>query len=510
MKMNFLFAAVCTLVLLVLPHPHAVGGTGGPAPAPSGGSGKPQDIVISVNGIVTGLRCADMDGDGLLDLVVLTGTDPAKSSTRGVTIWSQKKDGTFHPLTLRAEWVRNAFLFDTGEFDGAPGKELLIVRKGSVSLAGIRKGTLKMLPGGCDVETLYHGSVHRKFVFLDSSFDLDGDGLDDPIIPSDEGYVTLLKGLQRKCSFSDPVAKRAKGVARVDNSLFVVTAEAGKLRVVSCRTGPPLVVGEEGGKIVARRFDSKKDGFVRMESGRGFGAYGDSVKVGTLEYTGTVVGDFFGRGNPDLLLSSRSGKVGILTNLKTVHTFYTMTPQAPENSVLLAPRQRIANAGICAMPTFSDLDGDGHDDLVLRFVEASMLAKFLETLLDRVVITCQAFRFQPEKGNFSFDPDWSREVPVPADCFETVGIEGLVRLDNDFTGDGRPDLVVYDSDRLLFYRGESSSGWFSSQEIDFKSRPFYQAAGPFPGPLLVADVDGDGKKEIITSGKNIVRVIHVN
>jgi hypothetical protein len=45
--------------------------------------------------------------------------------------------------------------------------------------------------------------------------------------------------------------------------------------------------------------------------------------------------------------------------------------------------------------------------------------------------------------------------------------------------------------------------------VDFKSRPFYQVAGPFPGPLLTVDADGDGRQDIITYGDTIVRVIHV-
>ena len=214
-------------------------------------------------------------------------------------------------------------------------------------------------------------------------------------------------------------------------------------------------------------------------------------------------------GRPNLLLSERSGQIGILTKLKTKHTFFDIIEYPQKGELDFKPRQIIANAGICAKPTFSDLDVDGHDDLILRFVEASILAKFLEAMLDRVIITCQAFLFHPEKGTYSFEPDWSREVPVPSDCFETVGIEGLTMMDSDFTGDGQPDLVIYESDRLNFFRGERDEGFFSTTEVSFVSRPFYQVAGPFPGPLTVVDLDGDGRKEIITAGDTIVRVIHV-
>jgi hypothetical protein len=333
------------------------------------------------------------------------------------------------------------------------------------------------------------------------------------VIPSEEEYLVLLEGLKTIVPIADPAGDRSfidRRIGSFENAFFAVVAEAGKVRAFPIPNALPLLLLESGGKIFGHRFDPARGSFACLKSADGeFGSYARGVKVGTLEYRGTLFGDFFGTGRPDLLLSQRSGRVGILTNLKTKHTFFTMKENADTGELQLTPRQIIANEGICAKPAFSDLNADGYDDLVLGFVKASILAKFLEAILDRVVITCQAFLFDPKKGTFSFNPDWSREVPVPSDCFETVGIDGLAKMDSDFSGDGRPDLVIYESDRLLFYRGERSSGLFSSREVDFKSRPFYQVAGPFPGPLLTVDVDGDGRQDIITYGDTIVRIIHV-
>jgi len=90
-----------------------------------------------------------------------------------------------------------------------------------------------------------------------------------------------------------------------------------------------------------------------------------------------------------------------------------------------------------------------------------------------------------------------------------VGVEGLIRLDGDYSGDGRPDMVIYDDDRLLMKRGEEDSGWFSNQEVAFGSKPFYQIAGPFPGPILFQSIDSDDCPEIITFGKKMVRIVYV-
>ena len=155
------------------------------------------------------------------------------------------------------------------------------------------------------------------------------------------------------------------------------------------------------------------------------------------------------------------------------------------------------------------MNADGAKDLVFLYVKTSFLSKLLEMLLDRVVITCQAHLFQPKEGRFSYEPDWSEDVSVPALSFRVVGVEGLVQFDGDYNQDGRPDMVVYDTDRLLFKRGERDEGFFSTREVSFRDRPFYQIGGPFPGPVLDEDLDFDGCPEIITYGGDAVRVVYV-
>ncbi len=472
-----------------------------------GAQGDNEDILIELDAKVTDLRCADLSGDGLQDLVVLTQSDPPKPWKRGIAVYVQQKDGSFTAVHIPAEWTRESFLVDIGRFDREGGEEILIVSKEAVGVIGIRKGEPKRIVEGIPLSSLFQGGVHNDFYFLDCSLDLDGDGLDDAIVATDTEYVVLFDGLTRAVPIAEPVEKK---IERFENSFFAVSVEAAKTRVLPFDGESPFIVLESGGQLIGRRYDRKTGSFVRMASTeKKYGSFSDEVKVGTLEYTGTMLGDFNRSGRPNLLLSERSGQIGILTKLKTKHTFFDIIEYPQKGELDFKPRQIIANAGICAKPTFSDLDVDGHDDLILRFVEASILAKFLEAMLDRVIITCQAFLFHPEKGTYSFEPDWSREVPVPSDCFETVGIEGLTMMDSDFTGDGQPDLVIYESDRLNFFRGERDEGFFSTTEVSFVSRPFYQVAGPFPGPLTVVDLDGDGRKEIITAGDTIVRVIHV-
>jgi hypothetical protein len=285
---------------------------------------------------------------------------------------------------------------------------------------------------------------------------------------------------------------------------------ASKIKCLNCPGENPLIVLETDGKIMAYRYLPGKDRFLTLTgTGSGFGSYSSQVKEGTIEYSGIFFCEAKGRKYPGFLLSHRRGRTGILAELRTIHTVYDFREIREDGEIDMRPSQKIITEGISGAPVFSDLNADGYEDLVLLYVKTGALTKLLELIFDRVVITCQAHLFMPDKQRYTHDPTWCEDVSVPTLSFRDVGVEGLIRLDGDYSGDGRPDMVVYDSDRMLIKRGERDSGFFSSQEVSFKSRPFYHIGGPFPGPVMIVNVDRDASPEIITYGKNIVRIVHV-
>jgi len=472
-----------------------------------------EDLIIKIEGQVKSAVFEDLNGDSLKDLIVMVSPSSQNHKVVPLQVYIQKKTGKFDLLTIPPGYYKDAAFIDVGNYGPSPGKEILFIEKDLVKVLYIdNEGKSKLYPDTVPVKALFFSKAHRFSHCLGFATDVDGNGFDDPMVPITDGYAVLLS-----CgdgSFKAPIAISYPvecSIQSSGNTFFSIMTLVSKLVRLKHPGELPMIILETEGNITKFQYQPDKAVFSRVKSKwAGFGSYSAEKKEGSVEYSGIFFNDYVKGAPPAFLLSHREGRTGILAGLKTTHTYYHLK-EDQKNKVLEAfPMQKIVTDGISGAPVFSDLNADGYKDLALLYVKTSFLTKLLEFILDRVVITCQAHIYDPKSQRFSYAPDWSEDVSVPALSFRVVGIEGLIRLDGDYTGDGRPDMVVYDTDRLILKRGEKDSGWFSSKEISFNERPFYQIGGPFPGPILFQNVDIDPRPEIITFGKNIVRIIYVH
>ena len=129
-----------------------------------------------------------------------------------------------------------------------------------------------------------------------------------------------------------------------------------------------------------------------------------------------------------------------------------------------------------------DVDGDGKPDLIVTNDYSN---------------TVSVFRNTSTSGSFSFAPKVD---------FTTGGApQGVAICDVD--GDGKPDMVVtnYNSNTVSVFRNTSTSGSITTSsfapEVNF-------ATGPEAYGLAIADMDGDGKPDIVVTnfGSNTVSV----
>jgi uncharacterized repeat protein (TIGR01451 family) len=149
-----------------------------------------------------------------------------------------------------------------------------------------------------------------------------------------------------------------------------------------------------------------------------------------------------------------------------------------------APRVDMACGSGPYLTSIADLDGDGKPDLVaVNYYDGNI----------------SLFRNISTNGTLSFAP----RVDLPSFGGAPLGFAVA-----DVDGDGKLDLVVSDSsnNRVLVYRNISTVGTLTTNSF---AAPVAFSAGNSPAAVRVRDLDGDGKPDIVcvNSGDNTLSIL---
>ncbi len=414
----------------------------------------------------------DVDGDGRRDLVIVA-RDPRASRARMLRIHRRRAgEPAFaaapdEVVGLTPEVVAWA-LADVRE---PAGSELVLFTASAVFAWSLGRGE-----GGEDVERLLAVELFWQIPrsldplrWQTGVRDLDGDGLDDLIVPQDGEY---------RIAFQD----RLEGRGRFE-------------RVLDLAVSPERDPEEPGVDFPAQ------DAIAAAGAGSGRRSFGLRLGLGPRSGPGVLVerhvalpaawsADWDGDGDLDLALLSREH---LAVHLQAQPREFAAEPDLVLDSPVERDRRRTFDPSFAAHAV--DLDGDRKSDCL-----------FLAKDLDAKEVRTQILVYTQAGGEMFGDEG------VPQELLVLAGFTGDARTP-DVDGDGRHDLVVtsFRPDTLDAVRSAAGGALdlelvvFLRSDSGFARRPSLSATIAMPledepiAPVFLGDVDSDGLADLLVN-----------
>lgn len=426
------------------------------------GADAPKTFVLSSPLDVWDVAIADLNGDSKKDILAFCADSRSYPLKKSLVVYLADEQGhyqaePFAELHLDPS-VGTAFIAET---DGKAPQEVVVMDQSGASVYRLSGSQFKLLAKSY-FSSLYPTGATEPIFLPDSAADLDGDGIDEWLVPVAGGYE---------------IRNQAGLVTAVPAHVESEIREFGAL-VIQHRL--PTIHTYEDPTTSGRGLAFLSDRFADFSYGPGWTnhyRYRIPLHLDEKWEAYARMGDINGDGFPDLLVTQTEGTI----NLKVQTQVYVADKPFtyPES-----PTAQFTNKGSFTTPALLDVNQDGKSDVILMSVPLGLrniinyfFRKKLSVQIDVYLYTGRGFSEEP-----SFRTHITMEAPE--------GRERMAYTMGDFTGDGQLDAAMgIGAEELAIYEGDSKT--FLS------AKPWKTLAIPAFGVARSEDLDGSGTDDIV-------------
>lgn len=479
---------------------------------------------LSVHGRRQATLNYDIDGDGRADIVNLSIDFDKKIPERWIAVHLQKDHKFRETPDMIWPLSDDAAALVFGDFLPGGGTEIGFLAEDGVWVhpwdgKGPAERPVKLI----HVSTFFRSPSLKQIPVWQWRMDFSGDGLDDLVVPLDDGYRVYFQTapgvfgrvarLEAELPEGAPRAIAVGGRAEAPEFVPAHLVAFSELP----RVEPVDINGDGLSDLVIIQKDTVTY-FLQKEKGV-FGstrpwkvsytvptlrdeAKKDTVNIGFIKFA-----DINNDKLADLVVTKVEGQLGLWDSIRT--NVYLHLGTGKGNFVA---DRRIAIDGVSIDPEFIDMNGDGYLDVVTSRLRTDLMKQAVNAvLLGDVALSYEIFQFDPARNSFLADPVFEKRILVRREDLNKTGAGAvpLVFIRGDLSGDGRPDLLVMDPKRkeLLIHPGVVEDAG-RGPRIGFDGTAHWRIpVERHPKGIQVMDVNSDGATDILLYYNGVVGLV---
>jgi hypothetical protein len=372
-----------------------------------------QQYVLNSDVNVWDVASTDLNGDGNAEIFTICCDEKSEPLEKYVGVYMAGPDGAYpEKPTFRLNVDPTISTFFFAETDGTAPVELIAADAEGATVYKYQDGKF-VVASKPRFSSLFPYKSKEPFFLKKGAIDLNGDGIDEWLIPKPSGYEL----------------RNASGpIATIECDVVSQMASTGSIYITHRLPAVyPFTRDGYSEKVVAFVSDEYAD-FALGPGWKEHDRFKIPVNVDEKWEASSSMDDIDGNGEPDLVITQTKGTI----NMKSLtHIYLARGPGKYPH----APDAEYQVSGALMSPLVVDVNGDKNKDVIL--VSIPLTAWNMVNFFVRGKVSVQAEVYLYGDGGFGKKPAFSESFLLDA----PEGRESVAYTFGDFSGDGRLDVI---------------------------------------------------------------------